>query len=327
MNADRQTWHFPFIRYGNDISDCNDVKSALIESDMYWRPEIADMETITMERRADEDRIERHTIVPHDYRMVYRRYDNGRIDFIAPVKSRYTVSDPIKNFMMFDEWVRNGKMSLISAGNLDNKFLWMFAKINTSTVKIGNDVIEWHVIAYDKFDRGAAIHIIFMPIRSYCTNGLFVTDRHGKIFELRQVHVGRSTIGIDNKIGFVMNQFDQYHRMFYAMQEERYTKTIADKVYRNYINRVMFENSKNKKSTRRKNIVNEINRLAQKEVERNAGYSLWGIYNAVIEYTDYVYPNQSKNQQNVYNLIIGHGGRIKRNAWKEAIKLLDDDYV
>ena len=314
--------HLPFIKYGNDVSGFSDVKSALIASDMYWKPQISDISTITT-ARIENDKIEHYSVTPNDYRMIYRGHDNGTIDFIAPVKSRYTVSDPIKNFMTFDEWVKEGRMSLISAGNMENKFLWMFSKIIGANVRIGDDDINWHMLAYDKLDGGAAIHVIFMPVREYCDNGLFVLDKRGKVFELRQVHVGRSTLTVNEKIGIIMNQFDSYHRIFYAMQEERYTANIANKVYANYIKRVMF-NGEEHESTKRTNIVQTIDQMAAREAEHNNGYSLWGIYNAVVEYADHVYPDDRKSQKNVYNLVMGHGARIKRNAWKEAVSLLEN---
>ena len=315
--------HFPFIKYGNDISMHKSVENALIESDMYWEPKIADIDAMTIKQEVN-GRTERNSVITDGYRLIYRAYEGGEIYPIAPVRSRYTPSDPISNFMEFDEWVRKGRMALISGGNFENKFLWMFAEIKGADVKIGKDEIKWHMIAYDNLCGGEA-HVIFMPLRSYCDNGLFVLDSGGKIFELKQVHVGERILTISEKIGAIMNQFDYYHHIFYAMQEDRYAANVAKNVYEKYVRNVMFNDDVkiDAISTRRRNILQTVNEMAEREAEHNGHYSLWGIYNAVIEYADHVYPDAAKAQKNIYNLVLGHGSRIKKNAWKEAVAILN----
>ena len=130
-----------------------------------------------------------------------RSSDNYILDVIS---DDWNPTQNATAFEFFREYVEAGKMTMETAGSLDNgRNVWALAKIGSSFQAVKGDVTEGYLLFSNPHKYGRAITVKFTTVRVVCNNTLTwaldkggsqsVSVHHGRVFNPEEV---KTTLGI-----------------------------------------------------------------------------------------------------------------------------------
>ena len=256
-------------------------------------------------------------IIPKAYATV--RTDTS--DILGVVGSRY---QPIQNkdaFAFFDALIGKDEAIYHTAGVLGKgEQIWILAKL-PGYIRVGkNDPVEKYLLLVNSHDGTAVVRAKLTPIRVVCSNTLSIALQGGEQ-EVRIKHTANAVHKLEQAhklLGLTNNLYTQLDTIFNRMSQ----KKISEKQLIEYVKALVPSNPDAQYQTRNENIRDAILELHEsgQGAESSRG-SLWGVYNAVTEYSDHVQHSRDTNKQ-LRSIWFGGGERLKLKAFALANRML-----
>ena len=250
-----------------------------------------------------------------------RRSTDGRV--LGVVGPRYA---PLQNkdaFAWFQPFLAAKEAQLHTAGSLrGGSRIWVLAKLNRDPLVIAEgDEVEKFVLLSHGHDGSLAVRAGFTPIRVVCQNTLSMA--HGcdasKLIRLKH------TKDVLENLADVREVMDLANREFEATAEQYRLlarKGINQTNLRRYVRRVLKAEDDREISTRTRNVIEEIVRLAGSgrgnDLPSVRG-TYWTAYNGVSEWLTYNRGRSGDNRLN--NLWFGDSAITNRHALDTALAM------
>jgi phage/plasmid-like protein (TIGR03299 family) len=257
--------------------------------------------------------------VPEHYATV--RFDTLQV--LGVVGSRYV---PILNkdaFTVFDALVGEGQAIYHTAGALGKgERIWILAKLPDYIRVKGNDIVEKYLLLTNTHDGSSTVSVKLTPIRVVCQNTLTaalqgseqqVRIRHTNqaMEKMKQAH---EILGLSNKLFAILEQY------YTGMSR----KEISTVVLGQYVKEIFPVPENLKHSSHIMQIHEKIYELHEAGVGSNMSRgTLWGAYNAVIEYIDHVRLQSKTDSTKLKSIWYGSGEVIKKKAFSLAIQMIN----
>jgi phage/plasmid-like protein (TIGR03299 family) len=299
----------PWHRLGTALeeADLYDWQAASRKAGLDWTVELVPLQT------ADT-----HAKVTH--RAVRRTSDASVLGVVGP---RFA---PLQNqdaFGWFQPFLDAREAALHTAGALrQGSRVWVLAKLNRDPLVIAEgDEVEKYILLSHGHDGSLAVRAGFTPVRVVCANTLAMAHGSDASKLIRLKH----TKDVLENLANVREVMDVANAEFEATAEQYRRlarKSVNQADLRKYVKRVLKVESEEDSSTRSKNIVEEIVRLA----ESGRGNDLpsirgtyWSAYNGVSEWLTYSRGRSEDNRLN--SLWFGDSALTNRHALTVALDM------
>ena len=235
---------------------------------------------------------------------------------------------PLQNkeaFEWFDTFVKEGQATYETAGSIgEGKKIWILAKLKDSMEVVKGDEVRQNILLCNGHDGVTSILLQPTGIRVVCENTLAMSLGTGLVQGIwHHGDVKRKMAKVKQLFGLAKETFGMRKEVYKAM-----TKTSVDSIKIGTYVKSLIPDA-NKEATDR------IKRSVQVARERiwdlhETGYganipgvrgTVWGVYNAAVEYGDYDMPKKVRNMGN-YQLF-GQGAQFKKRAYNKAVELME----
>lgn len=234
---------------------------------------------------------------------------------------------PLQNreaFEWFDSIVQEGNATYETAGSLQGgKRIWVMAKLSDDMEVIKGDAVRQYILLCNSHDGISGVMIQPTPIRVVCNNTLMASLGTGMVSNIwHQGDLTRKMEQTKRLLGLAKEEFDVRKEVFQHMARF----SVNDQKIGEYVSRLIPD--ANKEATDRvKESVNVARERIWQLHEEGFGHeiagvrgTMWGLYNAAVEYSDYDMPKKVRDLGN-YQLF-GMGAQFKRRAYSEAVEMI-----
>ena len=260
---------------------------------------------------------------------VYANYREDNGDFLGLVKSRYEIVQNIDAFGFFDAIIESGEAIFHTAGVLGKgERIFVLAKL-PEDFRIGGEVIEKYILLTNSHDGTSSVIAGMTNIRVVCNNTLqaalkglsnkvSVGHISGAKDKLQEAH---RVMGIASKYNLEVQ--DIFNRMTDVKMTEGQTREFMEKVMMPEYKAAEIKDDK-KLSTKLANMIDAATQFAfthptQKTAEANG--TLWGAYNAVSGYYNYI-KNYDSAEAKFNSQFFGTANTKMLKSFNEAVALM-----
>jgi phage/plasmid-like protein (TIGR03299 family) len=301
----RLPWHG--LGTALDETDLYDWPSASRKAGLDWTVELVPL--VTADTQAQ---------VAH--RAVRRTSDSKVLGVVGP---RYA---PLQNkdaFSWFQPFLDAKEAALHTAGSLRNgSRIWVLAKLNRDPLVIAEgDTVEKYLLLSHGHDGSLAVRCGFSPVRVVCANTLAVAHGSDASKLIRLKH----TKDVLENLANVREVMDLANQEFEASAEQYRRlarKSVNQADLRKYVRRVLKVEDDKEASSRLKNLMEEIVRLAEagraNDLPSIRG-TYWSAYNGVSEWLTYGRGRSDDSRLN--SLWFGAGALTNRHALQVALDM------
>ena len=298
----------PWHRLGTKLDKPATAAEAIEAAGLGFTVEKAALKTVVGDLR-----VERH----------FATVRTDTFDVLGVVGSRY---EPIQNkdaFTTFDALVGEGEAIYHTAGVLGKgERIWLLAKLPDYIRVNGNDVVEKFLLLTNSHDGSGPVRVKLTPIRVVCENTLIIALGGAE----QEVHI-RHTAGAEAKLkeahtllGLTNQLYAELGEIFTRMG----TKKISSTDQIEYVRTVFPEYRKAGGPSPVKAIHEKVFELVETgQGSETARGTLWGAYNAVTEYVDHNRLTKADDMARLKSMWFGSGERIKKQAFKIAVSMLN----
>jgi phage/plasmid-like protein (TIGR03299 family) len=236
--------------------------------------------------------------------------------------------EPLQNreaFKWFDPMVKSGKAVYETAGSLQNgKKIWVLAKLNDGMEIVKGDEIRRYLLLANGHDGATSILIQPTPIRVVCENTLNSSLGAGLVNSIwHQGDIKRKMNAVKRALGLAEKDFEQRREIYEAMARF----SVDDLKIGSYILGLIPNPNKDATERVKRSVTASQERIWNLH-ESGMGSSIpgvrgtmWGIYNAAIEYGEYDMPRRVRDLGN-YQLF-GTGAQFKKRAFAKAVEMME----
>jgi phage/plasmid-like protein (TIGR03299 family) len=259
------------------------------------------------------------------FKSVPRRFATVRmdtLDVLGDVGSRYHVIQNKDAFRFFDSLVGEGAAIYETAGALGlGERIWILAKLPGHIKVKGKDIVDKYLLLSNSHDGSSIVRAKLTPVRVVCANTLSLALR-GSDEEVRVRHTANAEEALEEAhklLGLTNQLYEQVTDIFRNMSLVNFT---GDQIV-DYVKTLVPDNDGAENHTRTENIRGKILDLhesgAGSEMTRG---TLWGVYNAVSEFTDHVYTTTEVDKK-LNSIWFGSGALLKTKAFNLAKDVLE----
>jgi phage/plasmid-like protein (TIGR03299 family) len=263
-----------------------------------------------------------------DKKAVVRKDKNA---VLGVVGNQYRPLQNSEAFSFLDSLV--GKESAVyhTAGALGKgEKIWILLKFPEVMRILKDDVVEKYFLVTNSHDGTSSIQLLYTPIRVVCQNtlhqALYTAEAKDQVMKVR--HSASTMTRLDD-LRNVLMKADQFWNQMQTDSARILQRKISyeemDSYFRKSLQVVETEGEISKQAMK---TLMGIHELAETglgtEIEGVKG-TLWGAYNAVVEFVDLYRPAKSKKFEEtakVDSVLFGSGRVIKERAWDEALALV-----
>ena len=261
------------------------------------------------------------------------RSDRGVLDerrVLGVVGAGYTPLQNDEAFAFFDSIVGEGKAIYHTAGALGNgEQVWILAKLPKDVVVKGVDLVESYLLLSNGHDGLHAIRSTFTPIRVVCQNTLIAAfSQSDNVVYLRHTKNVKARFEQAHRLLGIATRYYEHLAEVADVMADKQVKTSELEEYLKRLLPMPKDGSIEKDSTYIKNRRLEIVELFENGKglnERGIARTAWSLYNAVVEWVDYVRPRRSRSQDPagsyVESILWGPGAELKSKAFELALEL------
>ncbi len=254
------------------------------------------------------------------HRAVRRKSDQRILGVVGP---RFF---PLQNkdaFAWFQPFLDAKEAALHTAGSLRNgSRIWVLAKLSrTPLVVAPGDEVEKFILLSHGHDGSLAVRVGFTPVRVVCQNTLSMAHSADASRLIRVKH----TKDVRANLANVREVMDLANAEFEATAEQYRRlarRSINQADLRRYVKKVFKVEEDQEGSTRLKNIMEEVVRLAEAgrgNTLSSVSGTLWTAYNGVSEWLGY---NRGNGQgSRLDSLWFGDGAALNRRALEAALEM------
>jgi phage/plasmid-like protein (TIGR03299 family) len=262
----------------------------------------------------------------------YSTYRADTNDFLGMVRSRYEIVQNKEAFSFFDAIIDQGEAIFETAGVLGKgERIFVSAKLPDDML-VNGEKVEKYIMLTNSHDGSSSIVAGLTNVRIVCNNTLQAALK-GLDNKVSIGHIGGAKDRLREAtrvMGIASKYMQEVEAIFNQMADTRMTddqlhQYITDVFKPEY--KVVAESAEQEKeySTRFKNIVDSTYNFATThptQVTSAANGTLWGAYNAISGYFNYVKP--FKNQEDKFNSqFFGQGNKQISKAFTKANAILE----
>lgn len=258
----------------------------------------------------------------------FRADPDGDFGYLGTVGTGYQVLQNPEAQAFMESVVREGEATFHSAGILDGgRKVWILYKLNKEILIGARDLIQPFIMVMNSHDMSTSVMGMPVPYRPACANMIpgFIKSAGDSVVRIR--HSGDLKSKLRNAAS-VMRKALRFYEHFEAsaneMQATRLTSANVDAFLNALIpDPIVTETSNTRTENKREAILSNYKGGRGSEL---AGETLWGLVNAVGEYTDHTKWETSKasdlaNKRAKAGLL-GSGAALKEAAWGQAQELV-----
>jgi phage/plasmid-like protein (TIGR03299 family) len=250
-----------------------------------------------------------------------RRTTDGRV--LGVVGPRYHPLQNKEAFAWFQPFLDAKEAALHTAGSLrQGSRVWVLAKINRDPLVIApGDEVQKFILLSHGHDGSLAVRIGFTPIRVVCANTLSMA--HGsdasKLIRVKHTReVIENLANIREIMSLANAEFEATAEQYRLLAR----KSVNQADLGNYVRRVLRIEDDQEPSTRSRNIMAEMIRLAETGRGNDlpsVRNTLWSAYNGVSEWLTYNRGSSPDNRMN--SLWFGDSAELNRHALQTAFDM------
>jgi len=242
---------------------------------------------------------------------------------LGNVSKRYEVLQNIDAFSPFSVLLDNG-YNLETAGAVrDGRMVWILAKKNEATVKVGDDVIERYALLMNSHDGSTPVFLQPTNIRVVCANTLdFALSKKTSLrFSIKHTANVKSRLDeVSDALKFAEGNWQQAHEIMNCMIDVKMNYKQTTKYFESVIPFLVHRGQSSKKefpSVTKRDIGTPVFHQLMNNWAKE-GETLWHAYNAITEY----YDHQKTYKDWVWSTQFGKPAQYKRNAFKYAHQIV-----
>ncbi len=313
MSANVETMFYygevPWHGLGTRLDNPATAEEAIVASGLDWAVHLEDVVTVSGLPTPCK------AVVRDDKRLVLGTTLVGR---------RYTPVQNREAFKFFDEVVGQGQAVYHTAGSLgQGEKVWILAKLPGEVKVAKDDVVEKFVLLSNSHDGTSQLTMSFTPIRVVCQNTLRAALKGFETGAEKGIHL-RHTPNILRRVSKAQQVLGLAHK-FYDRFVEDAQVLVERKVSVAEVGRVLdlvFEGGSPRAINTRAKVVN----LFESEKNQTVGAkgTAWGLYNAIVEYSDWcrkVPKSDERPDRRLNSVWFGSGADLKIKAW-DAVSTL-----
>lgn len=249
--------------------------------------------------------------------------DTGEV--LGIVGDRYEVLQNKSAFTFFDSLLTDAGARYETAGALGKgERIWLMARMPGTLMPTKDDEVLPYCLLTNSHDGSGTIQVRFTLIRVVCQNTLTAAMRGAKeIVNIRHTKSAQNNLAIAGEI------LRDYVTHFGAMNERLSllaATPISDESMDEYLFKLFGDPSEAESPATVTRIQNKINAV-QDHYENGMGAklpgvkgTLWGAYNAAVEWADYEFPVRG-GQDRTSSILFGAANDFRQNAFDAAMEL------
>jgi phage/plasmid-like protein (TIGR03299 family) len=241
-------------------------------------------------------------------------------DVMGFVNESYKLIQNIDAFTFFDDLVAENEAVYETAGVFGKgECIWILARLPGYINVHGNDIVNKYLLLTNSHDGSSHVRVKLTPIRVVCNNTL--TSALQGAGEVQISHTPNAAQDLEQAVtmlGLSNYLYEQLSAMFNGMA----AKKITDEQLREYLQALIPDNEEAGNPARTEEILNSV--LQLHESGRGAHLArgtLWGAFNSVAEYTDYMMSGEDSTTR-LNSIWFGRGEQLKLKAFRLAEKML-----
>ena len=246
------------------------------------------------------------------------RTDNG--DILGVVDSGYKPIQNIDAFTFFDSLIAEDEATYETAGVLGKgERIWILARLSGDINVHGNDIVSKYLLLTNSHDGSPQVQVKITPIRLVCNNTLTsALLGAGDISISHEPNTGTYLKQASTLLGLSNALYDQLEVMFNDMAN----KKIAPDQLRKYVQALVPDNEELENTARTEKIRNSVLNLHDSGRGAHlARGTVWGAFNSVAEYTDYMMSDEDSDTR-LHSIWFGGGEQLKVKAFSLARRLM-----
>lgn len=299
----------PWHGLGTRVDEALTVEEAIKKAGLDWDVRLVPMMTT-----------ESNLLVPMS-KAVVRASDQS---VLGVVGNAYRPLQNAEAFSFFNPFVQSGEVRFETAGSLRNgQRVWILAAIQRKDAEIvGGDAIKKYILLSNGHDGTLSLRVGFTPIRVVCANTLRLSHENSESSLLRIRH-NVNVVASLNEVQQIINLADETFEAT-AKQYRRLAKMGVNEADLEKYVREVFE-VKDAKESEKVKVVQEVKELFESgrgtEIPGVRG-TMWGAYNAVVEFLQYKYGNaKTTDDARMNQLWYGQNSARNQRALDVALKL------
>jgi phage/plasmid-like protein (TIGR03299 family) len=262
----------------------------------------------------------------------YATYRKDTYDYLGMVKSRYEIVQNRDAFGFFDSIIDEGEAIFETAGALGNgERIFLVAKL-PSDFEIGGEKIEKYIMLTNSHDGSSSVIAGMTNIRVVCNNTLQAALKglENKV-SINHISGAKDKLKEAHRVmGIASNYSNQVQDIFNQMADRKMTEGQ----YRDYFEAIftpeyktaMTAAEEKEMSTRLKNMIEGTTQFAfthPTQTTDAANGTLWGAYNAVSGYYNYI--KTFKSTEDKFNSqFFGVANKKMLKSFNQAVALIND---
>jgi phage/plasmid-like protein (TIGR03299 family) len=247
-------------------------------------------------------------------------------DVLGIVGGRYEVLQNKDAFTFFDSLLVDAGARYETAGALGKgERIWLMARMPGALYPVKGDEVLPYCLLTNTHDGSGTVQVRFTLVRVVCQNTLTAALRGSKeIISIRHTKSAQGNLAL---AGMILKDYVTH----FATMNDRLSllaaTPISDETMEEYLINVFGDPSEVESPATATRIQNKINAV-QEHYERGMGANLpgvkgtlWGGYNAMIEWSDYEYPVKG-GQDRTNSILFGAANEFRQTAFDKAMELV-----
>lgn len=263
-------------------------------------------------------------------------------DLLSIVSDGYKPLQNTEAFSFFDPLVQSGDLVYETAGSLfDGRKIWVLARYLRKQIRImDTDEVRPYVLLLNGHDGVTGVTIQPTPIRVVCNNTLMASLGHGLTINFK--HVGDVAGEIEsakNALESMRVSFEELDMLYSHMAEIHVRKDEIDAIIRDVCCPTDWRDTLTEQpdeemiqkqgelSPRKRQRLDLMEAKVRDLIRNGQGANadlygtVWGVYNALVEFAEYYLGARSKDRANFQ--LLGEGARFKQNALQVCQRMVD----
>ena len=219
----------------------------------------------------------------------------GDTSVLGIVGTRYTVVQNDQAFKFCDDILDVGGATFETAGSLDNgSRVFMTMKMPKGINVGGHDAIDMYLMVVNSHDGSTPLIAAVTPVRVVCSNTVAAGVAAAKSV-YRVAHTASATGRLSDAREALKMSY-QYTGEFELLANELYTKTMSDKEFVKFMNKlvgeppVITEGESSRSISMYESKRESLMGLWKAPTQENIKNTAWAAYNTVVEYVDWFSP-------------------------------------
>ena len=246
-------------------------------------------------------------------------------DVLGVVGNRYTVLQNTQAFSFFDQLLKDAGARYETAGALGKgERIWLMARMPGCLMPVRGDEVNPYCLLTNTHDGSGTIQVRFTLVRVVCQNTLTAAMSGSKeIINIRHTASAHNNLVL---AGEILRDYATHFGLMGDRLSLLAATPISDDTIDEYLMKLFGDPSEAANANAASHAQNKINAV-QDHYERGLGANLpgvkgtlWGAYNAALEWVDYEFPVKGTRDR-TQSILFGAANDFRQKAFDAAMEL------